>query len=212
MKGSGSLSEDGSDLAGIDSEAIGVLRTEVCANDGVRSVVRTGGDVADAADECFDWTDRRVGGFMMDDSPTLSILLVVNCESGSSTLLKECSLWKGLVKEFVASPESDVFESELGCTSSLCGFGVGVLAYSEEEEEGNDAEVALCGLEGGWIGLGSLLEVFEDLDWECKLGARRWILSVIALKEFPDANRPRLAWRSSQEWRLSSQLDGLGDG
>ena len=94
----------------------------------------------------------------------------------------------------------------------MVGLGVGVFPDSEEIEEGNDAEVALGGLEGGWVGLGLALEVLKDLDWEGQLGARRWILSVIALKEFPDADRPRLAWRSSQEGRLSSQLDGLGDG
>ena len=212
MKFCGCLAEGGSDLTGIDGESSWVLGAEVGANDGVRCVVWTGGDVGDAADESFDGADGGGGGFMMDDSPSLPILLVVNSGSGSSTLLEKGGLWEIDVQELVTCPESDVFESELGCAPALCWLRVGVLPYSEEVEEGNDAEVLLGGLDGGWVGLGLLMEVFKDLDWEGKLGARRWILSVIALEELPDANRPRLAWRSSQEWRFSSQLDGLGDG
>ena len=87
VKGAGSFAEDGCDLAGIDSEASRVLGAEVGAYDGVRCVVGTGSDVGDSADEGFDWADGRVGGFMVYDSPSLAILLIVNGEGGSCALL-----------------------------------------------------------------------------------------------------------------------------
>ena len=63
------------------------------AYDGVRCVVGAGCDVGDSAYDCFDGADGRGGGFMVDDSPTLSILLIVDSESGSSALLEESGLW-----------------------------------------------------------------------------------------------------------------------
>ena len=87
VKGAGSFAEDRCDLAGIDSETSRVLGAEVGAYDGVRGVVGTGSDVGDSADEGFDWTDGRVGCFMVYDSPSLAILLIVNGEGGSCALL-----------------------------------------------------------------------------------------------------------------------------
>jgi hypothetical protein len=89
---------------------------------------------------------------------------------------------------------------------------VGVLTSSEEEEEGNDAEVTLGFLHGIWVGRCLLSEEFEDRDREGELGGWWWILSVIGFKELRDPVGPRFALRSSQEWRFSSQLEGLGDG
>lgn len=93
----------------------------------------------------------------------------------------------------IARPEFDVFESELCGAPALLWVVVGVFPYSEEVEEGDDAKVTLGCLEGVWVCLGLVVDVLKDIDWEGKLGARRWILSVIALKELMDPDWPRLA-------------------
>ena len=95
MKGCGCFPKCGSDLACIDSVAVGMFGAKVGADDGVRCVVGTGGDVADPTDDGFDGADGRGSGFMVDDRASLPILLVVNCEGGSSALLLEDCLREG---------------------------------------------------------------------------------------------------------------------
>lgn len=101
---------------------------------------------------------------------------------------------EGGVQECVAGPKPDVFEAELCGAAALLGVGVGVLSYPEEEEEGDDAKVTLGCLDGRWVvGCVGVVEVVKDLDWDGKLGLRRWILSMIAFEEFLDPDWPRLA-------------------
>jgi len=78
-----------------------------------------GCDVFDPPDDGFDWTDGRRSGFVMDDSASLAILLVVKGESGSSALLEEGLKGEGVGQDGVVGPEPDVLESELSCAAAL---------------------------------------------------------------------------------------------
>ena len=118
-------------MLGIDNKAVDMLVVIEGANDGVWCV-GVCPDVGDTADEGLDRADGEVNGLVMDDILATTILLVVNGEGGSGTLLEEDMLGEPLVKDVGASPEGHILESELDCAATLLLAMVGVLPHSEE--------------------------------------------------------------------------------
>jgi hypothetical protein len=100
----------------------------------------------------------------------------------------------------------------MGCPGASVPCGQCVLAYSQQEEEGDDDQVG----ESPVLGIERVTlvahHILEDGDGQCKLGARRWIFSPIAMKEVSEgyAKLGSIGYSTSRVWMVG-QNKGLGD-
>ena len=150
---------------------------------------------------------------MVDNLVALTILLVVDAESGCGASLLENGQWEGGVESDVSVvdcfPEGDVPQAELLSESVGAGCSC-VFTDTKQVEPGDGAEV-MCGLLFGHVVVARGAQEVDGLVRKSYLPFRGRIISLILFNLAREEEGP-LAFFCNHRVQFSIQYVGLGDG